>query len=804
MLQKNKLSQNQKGFSLIELMVAVAILALAAFGIFQAYTAGFMGMSESKARTIATNYMQEKMEELKNKDFDEVVDEIPEILTSGGVEFTRYINFEFIDGNTNLVSVEETNIKRITNVVNWNIHNKNQTIQSQLLIQKTQFTPGDANRIVLYADPYNVILPVDDSTDIIAVIKDADGNTITNWDGSDVYFIIIDGSDLGTLSAYNVTPDPNTGIARVTFTSSGTVSEAKEGTVKIQASVTKSDLTTLTNTININVTWGAVKVEVTAEPTSIRADGISISNITAKIQRADGSIATGGTFEVTFMVSGQGTLIGDNIVTASSENGYIVTIQLQSTTTPGIAVVSAISPGLFSDSCDIQTSGIPAGILIKAVPEEIYDDDTADIIVKIVDVNGVPVIPDESIEVSVTVVNGGGTLSSTSLLFDDEHSHTITYTPVPDIPNEISVEVIVFSNEWNDSVIITVLPKLTPENIELNANPANIPRGGGDLGKTRITAIVKDADGKTVHNYSNSVTFITTAGSFNDSLTLTMNFNEGIASVYLESDNDSGATITATTYYNSNEISSEIQVGFYSIADHIILNSKPTAIPVGGGSAGTSKLTAYIKDEDGVTVENYDGKIEFSFVQGFDYTAKFKYVSNPNYTVPVFNGKASIDIVSLQNSGDAELTTAVKEGDSATSGGTIVYIQKVLQGPVMDSVEYIEYSANKKGVTCDVEVLGGDMMIDEMIVSWSPDDGAALLSIELNGNDVTEDVSPELMSNGIQIDIFDTVLSPVPESSSVTLTFDQGINDKDIVIDFIPISSNYHRNSYTVNIDSNS
>jgi len=56
----------QKGFSLIELMVAVAILAMAIFGIFHAYSAGFMGMADARDRTVATNYAQKKMEEIKN------------------------------------------------------------------------------------------------------------------------------------------------------------------------------------------------------------------------------------------------------------------------------------------------------------------------------------------------------------------------------------------------------------------------------------------------------------------------------------------------------------------------------------------------------------------------------------------------------------------------------------------------------------------------------------------------------------------------------------------------------------------
>ena len=68
---------SKKGFSLIELMVAVAILAMAIFGIFHAYSAGFMGMADARDRTVATNYAQEKMEDIRNKSFDKITDESP-------------------------------------------------------------------------------------------------------------------------------------------------------------------------------------------------------------------------------------------------------------------------------------------------------------------------------------------------------------------------------------------------------------------------------------------------------------------------------------------------------------------------------------------------------------------------------------------------------------------------------------------------------------------------------------------------------------------------------------------------------
>jgi len=51
-----KLSLN--GFSLIELMVAVVILAMVIFGIFLAFSTGFQGMADARERTVATNIAQ--------------------------------------------------------------------------------------------------------------------------------------------------------------------------------------------------------------------------------------------------------------------------------------------------------------------------------------------------------------------------------------------------------------------------------------------------------------------------------------------------------------------------------------------------------------------------------------------------------------------------------------------------------------------------------------------------------------------------------------------------------------------------
>ena len=105
----------QKGFSLIELMVAVAILAMAIFGIFHAYSAGFMGMADARDRTVATNYAQEKMEDIKNIPFSDIdnyiINNNGSIKELSGKIFTIYIESEAYEVNDDL--------KKITTRVSW-------------------------------------------------------------------------------------------------------------------------------------------------------------------------------------------------------------------------------------------------------------------------------------------------------------------------------------------------------------------------------------------------------------------------------------------------------------------------------------------------------------------------------------------------------------------------------------------------------------------------------------------------------------------------------------------------------------
>src|SRR4030066_1720860 len=97
---------NYSGFSLIELMVAVVVLALAIFGIFHAYSVGFMGMADARDRTVATNYLQQTLEDFKNMDFNQVKNE--PITPIPGTKFSRgtyVLNLEEIDGIVTLKKI---------------------------------------------------------------------------------------------------------------------------------------------------------------------------------------------------------------------------------------------------------------------------------------------------------------------------------------------------------------------------------------------------------------------------------------------------------------------------------------------------------------------------------------------------------------------------------------------------------------------------------------------------------------------------------------------------------------------------
>jgi len=125
---------SKKGFSLIELMVAVAILAIAVLGIFLAFSSAWMGMAIGRDITVATNYARGAMEEIKNKTFEII--EISEGTRTpiddekkGKFSILATVQNEIID------TAEKTDLQRVTTTVSWERRKgENREVKLEMLI----------------------------------------------------------------------------------------------------------------------------------------------------------------------------------------------------------------------------------------------------------------------------------------------------------------------------------------------------------------------------------------------------------------------------------------------------------------------------------------------------------------------------------------------------------------------------------------------------------------------------------------------------------------------------------------------
>ena len=642
---------NHSGFSLIELMVAVAVLALAIFGIFLAFTTGFQGMADARDRTVATNYAQEAMEDIRNMDFDQIITKSRAFII--GTKFEREV-----------IVQSSTNLKKVTTKVYWKDRNGIwKMVETDTIVQFVETTAGTPTKILLYANPYNVLTendvdtPINEKESIItAVIKDDKGNNV-KAPAFNITFSIVGG---GSLS-------PNTftsidGKATTTFTS---------GTEAGEVTITASSVGLTSDSITIQVTDPnkPVKINLTADKMFMTATTSSISTITATIVNAGGVTVTEAIeqVEITFSVSGPGTLSTPTTKTTVSGG---TTIDLTSNGNPGTITVTASASGLEPGVINIITGG---KIYLSASSINVPVNETSKITITTKDMNGAPMKYIGTIDLSVGG-DGFGYLSPSSVTFDGTtSSKTVIFTA-----SEIG-EVIINSEDVSvpgiltpeNDLILTVIPELNPDHIKVDAVPSSIPTGGNENNTSIITARVENEFYIPITSYINDITFTTTAGSFSPiddtvkSITLSNgneNYNDGMATLKLYSSNVAEtAIISVTSIYDGETISGNTRVGFYSEADHIDLIAIPQSILSGGGTQGTCNIIATVKDGTTI-VSSYNGPVTFTIVAGFPNGIKFISTNQSNITINAIGGVATIVVQSKNWVGNAKIKASASEG----------------------------------------------------------------------------------------------------------------------------------------------
>ena len=233
----------KKGFSLIELMVAVTILAITVLGIVLAFTTGFMGMTDAKERTVATNLAQKIMEDIKSNNAVNVMGGYP----------TETISEKTYDVSVNSYEQEEKTYVTVT--VSWPGRNgniKNVDLETVFYDLATIYAVAEIGEIVLTSE--NPVMSCDEVV-ITATVTGPDGTPVA--DGVEVIFSLIQG--MGEFSPHTVPTKDGDGTAEGTLS----LLENSATQLVVKASSRGKD----SNKLSINIY--PPNLGVIAEPTSL-------------------------------------------------------------------------------------------------------------------------------------------------------------------------------------------------------------------------------------------------------------------------------------------------------------------------------------------------------------------------------------------------------------------------------------------------------------------------------------------------------------------------------------------------------
>jgi prepilin-type N-terminal cleavage/methylation domain-containing protein len=752
MLKINK-KLSKKGFTLIELMVAVAILATVSFGIFLAFSTAFQTFNDAKDRTIATNYAQQILEDYKNTYFEKIE---PFSDSVEGTNFFQNVYVQQVDDNVNL--------KKVIVIISWKGRkNNSKNVNVSTLIYNTQtIAESDSTPIgiIIYANPYNLLPGTDDDafpSYIFAEIVDEKGNRITDWNENPVEFTIEgvvnlenetqDVSYLGNLSPTSGTLAQ--GIAETTFYQH--TGEEREGFVEIKASLTIDEVE-IYDTLTLKVTNDAVSIVLTTnrEIISTQAGEETTANLTATIVDAGAqTVVTDREIDINIF-SGPGKL--DNFIPVSDG---VASIDLISETTAGVSTIIATSNLLEPGSIDIEIVDPGVNhISVEADNQTIVQQGSTIITAYLTNYLGEPI----SGEIIFSSDIGDlVTLSDTTVELTMNYAGTATVTASWTNPDD--------STEITDTVEVLC----RNHNLYVSVDPTTITEGSS----TTISAELTDRDGN--HVIGETINFVITEGNGTLSDTGDVTNDVGVASVVLTIYSPGTTNVEASWSYDPTVVIGDVDVICISAPVYVVtLSAENNPISVGGTSIITATVTEGTSAAIGTEVT-----FLLESTLGDSDAVLTEYSGNTDV-----DGLASVTLSGLTVGELVTITAAVgTDNDSIIISCEPAPISIVLADP-----PNIKYGTNVYDqIYFDIIIQGGSINLEKMKISWesSENDNEKLETLYIFDDQVY--FSNSGAQNGTTINFNKVTFYSLTnnETYTIKMLFKQEVKDKTWSITFI-------------------
>ncbi len=516
------------------------------------------------------------------------------------------------------------------------------------------FIPGEASLTTstVTADPTTVIADGKTKSTITLQTKDAQSNNLVTGNLD----VTMTATNFATLSAVTDNKD-----GTYTATITNTKAESVTITAKIAGAV-------VTNTATVSFIPGEVSLTtstVTADPTTVIADGKTKSTITLQTKDAQSNNLVTGGLEVTMTATNSATL---SAVTDNKDGTYTATIT--STTTTGNAIITAKIAGevvtntaTVSFIATIGDVSVATSTLVADPTTIVADGKTqSSITLQAKDADGEN-LTTTGLAVTMTASNSAR-LSSVTDNLDGTYATTITSNTTGDAVITASIAGAVVTNTATISFIAT-LGDVSVATSTLVADPTTIVADGKT--QSSITLQAKDADGEN----------LTTTGL---AVTMTATNSAKLSSVTDNLDGTYAATITSTTTGDT--------VITASIAGAVVTNTATISFiaTLGDVSVATSTLVA-----DPTTVVA-DGKaLSTITLQVKDVHGNNLATSNLDVTMTATNSATLGDIT------DNEDGTYTAEITSTTAGDAIITAR--IAGAVVTNTATVSFIPGEVSLT---------------------------------------------------------------------------------------------------------